>query len=43
MAVISEASYGAWSTGKINSEMIDKCLDHYRNTLNSDDNFILEN
>ena len=34
--------YGAWSTGNITDEMIDKYLDHHQQTPNTDDNFILE-
>ena len=34
--------YGAWSTGNITDEMIDKYLDHHRQKPNTDDNFILE-
>jgi len=34
--------YGAWSTGNITDEMIDKYLEHHRQHPNSSDNFILE-
>ena len=34
--------YGAWSTGNITDEMIDKYLEHHKQNPNSDDNFILE-
>ena len=34
--------YGAWSTGNIRDEMIEKYLEHHREGPNSDENFILE-
>ena len=34
--------YGAWSTGNIRDEMIEKYLEHHREDPNSDENFILE-
>ena len=34
--------YGAWSTGNITDEMVQKYLDHHKEGPNSDQNFILE-
>ena len=34
--------YGAWSTGNITDAMIQEYLDHHRDGLNTDQNFILE-
>ena len=34
--------YGAWSSGNITDEMIQKYLDHHKDNPNSDQNFILE-
>ena len=34
--------YGAWSTGNITDEMIQEYLNHHKDGLNSDQNFILE-
>ena len=34
--------YGAWSSGNITDEMIQKFLDHHKDNPNSDLNFILE-
>lgn len=34
--------YGAWSSGNITDEMIQKYLDHHKDGPNSDQNFILE-
>jgi len=34
--------YGVWSTGNITDEMVNKYLDHHKETPNTDDNFILE-
>ncbi len=34
--------YGAWSTGNITDEMIEKYLEHHKDGPNSDQNFILE-
>ena len=34
--------YGAWSTGSITDEMIERYLDHHKEGPNSDENFILE-
>lgn len=34
--------YGAWSTGNITDEMIEKYLEHHREGPNSDENLILE-
>ncbi len=34
--------YGAWSTGNITDEMVNKYLDHHKGSPNTDDNFILE-
>ena len=34
--------YGAWSTGNITDAMIQEYLEHHRDGLNTDQNFILE-
>ena len=34
--------YGAWSSGNITDEIIQKYLDHHKDNPNSDQNFILE-
>jgi len=34
--------YGAWSTGSVTEDMIDNYLDHHRDNLNNNENFILK-